>query len=320
MTAIEAVGVHVPRYRAAAEEFEDAWGQFQGANISEVAVAGPDEDTLTMAVEAAERAFEASTRDRSEVDMLTLGTTTPPLEESDVAGHLVEMLGLSRTVESAIFGQSTRAGVEALRSAIDRRSGPALVVASDSPSGEPDEALGQAAGAGAVALVVADDGPVSVAGEGNYSRSFPGTRYRERGEETVQAYGATEYERRAYTETIAGALESLDADLDALAPTAPDGALPYRATARLSDDPSVYQRADSLGDTGAASPFFGALAAWEADETDLAVVGYGDGASVDVVHLQGTATPNRSSTDTVSLSYPEYLRIRGEIVQTGGDK
>ncbi|MFB6070025.1 MAG: hypothetical protein ABEJ76_03300 [Halanaeroarchaeum sp.] len=320
MTAIESVGVHVPRYRIAADTVREAWGQFEPAGIQTVAVAGPDEDALTMAVEAAERALETSRHDRSAISTLAVGTTTPPLDESDLAAQATEMLGLPRAVESATFTQSTRAGTSALHSATALREGPALVVAADAPDGEPDEALGQAAGAGAVAFVLADDGPTVLEETGTATRAYPGTRFRERGSETVSAYGATTYERRAYTETIARAIEDLPGEPDAIAPSAPDGSMPYRATSDVDADPDVYQRASDLGDTGAASPLFGLLAAWDADEEDVVVVGYGDGASADALRLTGSAPVESGSIDPVEVTYAEYLRIRGDLVSAGGDR
>lgn len=320
MTAIESVGVHVPRYRISADTVADARGGFDAAGVSSTAVAGPDEDTLTMAVEAAERAIESSSVDRSTITAVTVGTTTPPLDEADLTADLVAMLGLPETVESAAFTQSARAGTRALRTAIGLRDGPALVVASDAPVGAPDDALGQGAGAGAVAFVLADEGPVSVAETGSVTRPFPGTRYRERGETRVDAYGATAYERQAYTETVAAGFETVDGRDAALAPTAPDGSMPYRATNAMAGDPSVYQRASALGDTGAASAFFSLLAAWDEGEENVVVVGYGDGASADAIRLEGRAPVAESHIEAVDLDYPDYLRIRGEIVSTGGGR
>ncbi|MFB6124936.1 MAG: hypothetical protein ABEJ59_03155 [Halanaeroarchaeum sp.] len=318
MTAIVGLGVHVPRYRIDADALAAAPGGFGAAGIRETAVAGPDEDSLTMAVEAATRALAAADLDRERVSALAVGTTTPPLAESDLSAQVVEMLGLPRDVETAVTTQSTRAGVSALKLADALRDGPALVVAADAPEGEPDDDIGQAAGAGAVALVLADEGPATVHGTASYAREFPGTRYRERGETSTRSYGATAYERRAYRETVAGAIEALSVAPVAIAPTAPDGSMPYRATGDLSNDPDVFERASSLGDTGAASPLFGLVAAWEADATDVAVVGYGDGAAADVAVVRGTAPVRAPPGETVSLTYEEYLRYRGETVSEGG--
>lgn len=320
MTAITGVGVHVPRYRLAAETVADAWGRFEAAGVETVAIAGPDEDALTMAVEAAARALDAAGIEAGDVSAATVGTTTPPLDESDLTGHFVAMLGLPATVESAVFTGSTRAGTRAIRSAAALRDGPALAVAADCPVGPPDDGIGQGAGAGAVAFLLEDDGPATIGESASVSRAYPGTRYRERGADQVRTYGATSYERRAYTETIAEAVAELDGEVRALAPSAPDGSMPYRAAGAIDGDVEGYQRARSLGDTGAASPFFGLLEAWAAGEDDVVVAGYGDGASVDAIRILGSVEPEERASDPVDLDYPGALRIRGDIVSQGGGR
>lgn len=318
MTAIESVGVHVPRYRIAAETVRDARGSFEPAGVETVAVPGADEDALTMAVEAAERALDGAGVDRSTLGTVTIGSTTPPLDEGDLTAQTVALLGLDRSVETTAVTQSTRAGTRAIRIAERLSDGPALAIAADAPRGPPDDALGQGAGAGAIALLLTDEGSASIATSAATARAYPGTRYRERGDADVQSYGATAYERRAYAESVARTVDALDESVEAFAPTAPDGSMPYRAMTELDDDPPVYQAASSLGDTGAASPLFGLLEAWDEGETDVAVVGYGGG-STDVIRIEGTASPRRSAVPTVHLSYARYLQLRGAIADAGGD-
>lgn len=318
MTAIETAGVHVPRYRIRAETVREARGSFEPSGVNSVAVPGADEDALTMGVEAAERALDGAGLDRSAITTLAIGTTTPPLDEGDLPAQVVELLGLSRSVETTAITQSTRAGTRALLTAENMRDGPALAIAADAPQGPPDEALGQGAGAGAVALLLTGDGPAAITATASTTRAYPGTRYRERGETDVTSYGATAYERRAYVESVARTIEALGERPSAIAPTAPDGAMAYRSTNDLDGDPTVYQAASSLGDTGAASPLFGLLEAWEADESDVVVVGSGGG-SADALRISGTVDRNRSPVPTADLSYPTYLELRGETVATGGD-
>lgn len=319
MTGIESVGVHVPRYRISAEAIREGMGGFDAAGVSEKAVAGPDEDSLTMGVEAATRALAAADVDRGDLRTLTIGTTTPPLDENDLAAQVIEMMALPRDLETTVATQSTRAGTEALRAGARLGDGPALVIATDAPSGDPDDALGHAAGAGAVALVLTESGPATITDQGSYAEEFPGTRYRERGDATVQSYDATAYERHAYAATIAGAIDTVEEQPTALAPSAPDGGMPYRATSDLDTDPSVYERASSLGDTGSASPFFGLIEAWEDGESTVHVVGYGDGATADVLVIDGTV-PVETAREPVSIGFGEYLRIRGEVISSGGGK
>lgn len=317
MTGIAAAGAYAPRFRITADEFRESFGSFDAAGVTEKAVPAADEDAVTMAVAAARDALADGPVGRDEVAGLAVGSTTPPVDEGDVAARVAEILGLGRGVETSVHTQSTRAGTRAVVDAA-RMDGPALAVAADAPRGDPDDALGHAAGAGAVALVLADDGPASVEETAHYTREFAGTRFRERGADTVSAYDATAYERDAYTSVVAGAVDGLDSVGEFLAPTAPDGKLPYRVTSGIDADAEVVQAADELGDTGAASPLFGLCAAWRQGAESVTVVGYGDGASADALTVTGTLAADWER-ETERVSYGEYARKRGYVISEGGE-
>jgi len=321
--SIESYGVYVPRLRIEASEFEEAWGSFDARGVEEKRVPEADEDAVTMAVEAVGNALGSSSYDRDDIDMLVLGTTTPPLEEGEVGAQVAEILGLKSDTEVVVHSQSARAGVRSLvtaSSAAEENESAAVAVAADCPLGKPDDAVDHAAGAGAVALVVSDEdaGAVGMKQKASHTQEFPGTRFRERGEKRVRKYDATAYERDAYTTVVSEAFEATDATASVLAPTAPDADLPYRAGRSVGTE--VYEAASSLGDTGAASALFGLLEAWQNDEDDVVVVGYGDGASADALRLSGSLSVDWERERTKTVTYTEYLRQRGHVVSdAGGD-
>jgi hydroxymethylglutaryl-CoA synthase len=317
MSSINSCGVYVPRYRINAAEFESAWGSFEARGISEKAVPASDEDAVTMAVEAIECAIDNSTAARDDIKALALGTTTPPIDEGDIATQVAEIVGLNPTVELSIHTQSTRAGTEALTAAAESSHSLSIVVAADCPVGAPDGAIDHAAGAGAVAFVIAEDGPVSIEESASYTQEFSGTRLRRRGKSDVESYDATAFERDAYLSVVTGAVDSLERSGSALAPTAPDGSMPHRADGAIDADYDVYEQASSLGDTGAASALFGVLKAWEQGEDNVVVAGYGDGASADAIRLVGSIDTDWKR-ETISITYDEYLRKRGHIVSDNG--
>lgn len=311
---VESAGAYVPRYRATAETVGDAWDGFQARGIVEKRVPAGDEDVVTMAVEAARDALAASTHGRGDVTTLAVATTTPPADEGTIGAQIAEILGLSRDVEVSVHTQSTRSGTRALLAAV-RADGPALAVAADAPSSAPGDAIEHAAGAGAVAFVAAP-GPVVVQRTASYTREFPGTRFRQRGSGSVEAYGATGYERTAFTETVTGVGDRIDREPSAVAVTAPDGGLPARGAGALPFDAEPYHLVETLGDLGAASALFGLLAAWSAGEDEVLVVGYGGGAGADGVLLDGLLDVDWTRP-AVDVSYAEYLRKRGHLDDGG---
>lgn len=322
--SIESYGAYIPRLRIDASEFEEAWGSFDARGVKEKRVPEADEDAVTMAVEAVEEALGGSSCDRDDIGTLALGTTTPPLEEGEVGAQVAEIVGFESDTEVVVHSQSARAGVRSLVTASstteeNENEGAAVAVASDCPLGNPDDGIDHAAGAGAVAFVIDDEGTGAVEMEekASYTQEFPGTRFRERGEESVDSYDATAYERDAYTTAVSEAFEAIEAPDAVLAPTAPDADLPYRAGRTVGTD--VYEAASHLGDTGAASALFGVLEAWQNDEDDVIVVGYGDGASADSLRLVGSLSGDCDRERTKTMTYTEYLRQRGHVVSEGGD-
>jgi hydroxymethylglutaryl-CoA synthase len=326
---IASVGAYAPRLRIAAEEYRDAWDETP-RGIDRTAVPDADEDAVTMAHAAAARALSAGGYDGDDIEFLALGTTTPPMAEAELTARLQSTLGLPAAVTARTHTGSTRAGVTALEAGLDAGTR-GLVVASDCPQGAPDDEIDRAAGAGAAAFVLDDEG-ATVVDRATHTEPYPGTRFRRRGETDVEGLGITPYDRTAFRETIAGAVDRLDGghdpgnrdptDVDAAAIQAPNGDLPYRAADALGVDAATIDAAETvrdLGDTGAASAPLG-LARALADGVDrvlVAAFGGGAGASALLVDRDGSSVPIDLALDgDVSLSYPDYLRRRGEI--TGG--
>lgn len=134
-----------------------------GLGQKKMAIASPVEDTVTMAVDAAQRALAAFDIDPSTIGTLIVGTETGIDHSKPVAVYVHELLGLShqcRTFETkhACYGAS--AGLTASLDWIASgraRGKKALVIASDIANyglktpGEPTQ------GAGAVAMVISDE-------------------------------------------------------------------------------------------------------------------------------------------------------------------
>lgn len=316
--SIESVGVYTPRYRISSETITDAGGTFEATGVARKTVPAGDEDTVTMTVEAAERALSDGSVESADVVELHLATTTPPQESFDIGATVIELLGLPASTAVTVRTQSTNAGTRALDSAFDS-DGPALVIAADATAAAPDDPIEHAAGAGAVAFLLTTGGTVDRVDGASFVEEYPGTRFRERGSDEVVSYGATAYERRAFIRPVVGAVNALDEAPSALAVTAPDGSLPSRVNRAIEHDTEVYHVADDLGDLGAASALFGLLTAWENDEPAVTVVGHGSGAGAMALSLDGSLSVTLSR-QTEEIGYATYLRKRGHTLGSdGGD-
>jgi 3-hydroxy-3-methylglutaryl CoA synthase len=127
-----------------------------------------DEDSITMAVEAARDALDL--RDRSEFEALTLASTTMPFADLQNSSLVAAALDLSSDLHTLDVGHAQRAGVGGLLAALRGGTGSALFIASDRPRGKPASTQEISYGAGAAAFTL---GPENVIARliGSASRS-----------------------------------------------------------------------------------------------------------------------------------------------------
>ena len=165
MPGLRSFGAYIPTLRLPRDMIAKAWSR--GSLGGERSVANYDEDTLTMAVEAATDCLRGVPRE--EVDGVFFASTTPTYKEKQSAALIAMALDLPKTVRTADFGHSLRAGTSALLAAVDAvKAGTltnVLVIASDSRLGYPKTDLEQLFGdAAAAVLVSAKDGAVRIDG------------------------------------------------------------------------------------------------------------------------------------------------------------
>ena len=164
MIGITAYGVYIPLWRIRRD-------LLSAGKKGEKAVASFDEDSLTMAVAAADNCL--ADRDRQSIDGLFFASTTSPYKEKLVSTIIAAALDLPKEILTADFTSSLRAGTIAMKSALDSvKAGSAkqiLVVVADCRLGAPGSDFETNCGDGAAAFIIGDQ--KIVAGiEGYYSR------------------------------------------------------------------------------------------------------------------------------------------------------
>jgi 3-hydroxy-3-methylglutaryl CoA synthase len=117
-----------------------------------------DEDSVTMAVEAARDASPCGIAGQNVA--LVLATTTPPLADLSGAVLAAGALNLAPASSTLDVGHSQRSGVGALRAILESSSCASLLLVSDHPSAKPASAQEMTYGAGAAAFATGDEGVV----------------------------------------------------------------------------------------------------------------------------------------------------------------
>src|SRR5262249_8467827 len=164
---IDAVAISVPRAYVELGELAAARGippekYLQGLGVKRMAIAGPDEDPVALAVGAARPLFATAGRDPGDVGYCAVGTETAVDHSNPVASYVHGLLGLPQRCRVFEAKHACYGATAALLGAVEwiaagsARGRSALVVASDiarhelSPPGAPTQ------GPGAVAMLVSE--------------------------------------------------------------------------------------------------------------------------------------------------------------------
>jgi 3-hydroxy-3-methylglutaryl CoA synthase/uncharacterized OB-fold protein len=154
VVGITRIAAYFPRRRLDRALIAKAWGRRVPAGTR--TVAGVDEDALTMATDAVLACLDGS--DASAPDALFFASTSAPYREKQVASVIATAADLRRDAAVADFAGSIRAGLGALRAALDGvRAGSfrtTVVTAADARLAEPESELEPLLGDAAVAAVV----------------------------------------------------------------------------------------------------------------------------------------------------------------------
>ncbi|MEZ5320938.1 MAG: OB-fold domain-containing protein [Microthrixaceae bacterium] len=345
MRGIISGAAYVPYWRlqrARIAEFHG--GRAQGAR----SVASYDEDTTTMAVEAARLALASvapsapGDHPGDAIGSLTFATSTPTYAEKTNATIAHAALRLPRTCGAFDTGGALRSGIGSLLGALRGAEPASLVLSADirtGPANSPDEANGGDAGA---ALIVGDDtsGPVIAEYLGGASITAEYLdRWRGPGETRVKAWEDRFGESRALDlgmeawiaaldDTGVGAAPGLDGtkrqeSVEEVLITGPRPKANTGLAKKLARAAGVDLTA-TVGNAGTADAALQLVAALETAEPGkvIALISLADGADVAIFRTTDAIAdwnPARTVEDQIaagndSLPYAKFLSWRGTLV------
>ena len=152
-------GAYVPRFRLPAAEVARVWTSGSGGlPIKEKAVAGLDEDTLTMSVEAARNALARARIDPQEIRAVWVGSESHPYAVKPTSTIVAEVIGATPGVQAADLEFACKAGSEAIVAGIgivgSGMGRYVLAIGMDTAQGRPGDALEYTAASGGAAFLV----------------------------------------------------------------------------------------------------------------------------------------------------------------------
>lgn len=149
MKGILSYGSYIPYNRLQRRKIKEFFGT--PASAGEKAVAGYDEDSVSMSVEAALDCLQGF--QQKQIDTVYFATTTGPYEEKSSLPTITKALDLRENVNGIEAAHSLRAGSSSLLSAL-KQDDTALVLAADHQLGGPAGANEQLFGDGAVSFII----------------------------------------------------------------------------------------------------------------------------------------------------------------------
>ena len=344
MEGIVGYGAYIPRNRIKVEEIAKVWGADapsykKGLMLEEKSVPSPDQDTITMAVEASKNALKRAKIDPIDIGAVYVGSESHPYAVKPSGTILAEALGATPEVHTADFEFACKAGTEGMFVALNLvKTGVVkygLGVGADTSQGAPGDALEYSAAAGAAAFIFGKDKVVAeVLDTYSYMTDTPDFWRREY--EYYPQHGGRFTGEPAYFKHIIGAARGMmkkagmePQDFGYVVFHQPNGKFPFKAGKKLGfSKPQIEPGwlVNKLGNTYSGSSPLGLTSTLDIAKPGdhILLVSYGSGAGSDafiikvsprIEEVRDLVPSTRSLLDHNKnyLEYGEYAKFREKI-------
>ena len=344
MSGIVGYGASIPRNRIKVEEIAKVWGADapsykRGLMLEEKSVPSPDQDTITMSVQASRHALKRAGISPAEIGAVYVGSESHPYAVKPSGTVLAEAVGATPAVHTADLEFACKAGTEGMFIALNLvRSGAVkygLAVGADTSQGAPGDALEYSAAAGAAAFVFGNERLVAEALETfSYTTDTPDFWRREYMH--YPRHGGRFTGDPAYFKHVTGAARGImdkagmaPADFDYVVFHQPNGKFPLRAGEMLGFERAQIEPGwlvPKLGNTYSGSSPLGLTATLDIARPGhrILLVSYGSGAGSDafifrvtdrIEEVRDLAPRTRDLLDKnkVYLDYGVYVKFRRKI-------
>lgn len=345
MIGISSYGAYVPRYRIKTEDIASVWKKepehiISSLGVKEKSVAAGDEDTVTLAYEAARTAIGRVAMKSDQIGALFVGSESRPYAVNATATIVGEFLGVGRNYFTADLEFACKAATTGLIATIGLLStgkiAYGMTIGADCAQAKSHDILEYTAASGAGALVVSNkpnEVAVEIADYLTYSSDTPD--FWRRDGISYPSHGGRFTGEPAYFAHVMNAAKQLLTQNN-LAPSdiahcifhMPNGKFPRMAAKRLGfskEQLAPSLTVDHMGNAYSATPLLGLIATLDIAKPHETIlfVSYGSGASSDAFILKTTdrlsQIQQKSPTvtdlikDKMYISYVDYLKIRGAI-------
>jgi hydroxymethylglutaryl-CoA synthase len=340
---IVSYGAYIPRYRIKVEEIAKVWGDdariiSEGLMVFEKSVPDMDEDTITIAVEAANNAIKRAGIDAERIEAIYTGSESHPYAVKPTSTVVAEAIGTNTNLTAADFEFACKAGTAAIQACMGLvGSGMidlGMAIGSDVAQGAPGDALEYTAAAGGVAYIIGKDDQAAEL-ESTYSFTSDTPDFWRREGMAYPEHGGRFTGEPAYFKHVTcaanGLLEKIGtkpSDYDYAVFHQPNGKFPSRVAKMLGFSKEqikpglVVQR---LGNTYSGSCMMGLAATLDIAKPGerIFVTSFGSGAGSDAFSINvtdkiddirnGAPSVEQLLANPIYLNYAEYAKHKGKI-------
>jgi hydroxymethylglutaryl-CoA synthase len=333
-------GVYVPRYRLPGREVARVWaGGLGGLPVQEKAVAGQDEDVITMSIEAAQNALARAGIDPRLIRAVWVGSESHPYAVKPTSTVVAESIGAAPNVQAADWEFACKAGSEAMQAGIgfvgSGMGGYVLTIGMDTAQARPRDALEYTAAAGGAAFIIGAADESGAVFQGSYSYVTDTPDFWRRAHQIYPSHGDRFTGEPAYFAHVVTAGQRL---MEMMGTTAddyrwaifhqPNVKFPQRAGQMLGFAPEKLEPgllSGVVGNVYAGSSLLGLAATLDIAEPGdrILMVSYGSGAGSDAfdILVTGRIAGRRERAPLVrdyvarrtEIDYALYTRYRGKL-------
>jgi len=338
---ITGYGAYVPRYRLPAKEVARIWsGGEGGLPIIEKAVAGLDEDVITMSIEAARNALKRAEIDPGQLRAVWVGSESHPYAVKPSGTIVAEAIGAPRSIQAGDWEFACKAGTEAIIAAMalvgSGMGEYGLAIGMDTAQGKPGDALEYTAASGGAAYIIgpAETALAEIVASYSYVSDTPD--FWRRAHAFYPEHGQRFTGEPAYFAHITAATECILAESGYQAKDfnwavfhQPNTKFPQRVAKSLGFTPEQIEPGllvPHIGNTYSGSALIGLSAILDIAQPGdrILMTSYGSGAGSDsfIIEVRDAILQRRHNAlitqDYIArrteIDYATYVRFRGEIV------
>lgn len=340
---IVSYGAYIPRFRIRTEEIAKVWGDdansiTEGLMVYEKSVPDMDEDTITIAVEAARNAINRAGVNPERIEAIFTGSESHPYAVKPTSTVVAEAIGATPNLTAADFQFACKAGTAAIQACMGMAGSGmidlGLAIGSDVSQGAPGDALEYTAAAGGVAYIIGRDDLVAKI-ESTYSFTTDTPDFWRREGMPYPEHGGRFTGEPAYFKHVTSAASTLmsrmgtkPSDYNYAIFHQPNGKFPARVAKTLgfsSEQIKPGLVVTRLGNTYSGSCMMGLAATLDIAKPGdrILVTAFGSGAGSDAFSISvtdrieairsGAPSVEKLLANPIYLDYARYAKHKGKI-------